>query len=64
MPGPTSSLSALIAYEMLTGKPPFDIASVDALRASVAEARPQPLTSIDPESVAEALQHRSQGDLR
>jgi serine/threonine-protein kinase len=38
----------VIAYEMLTGRPPFNVASVDALRASVAEARPQPLTAVDP----------------
>src|SRR6478672_641840 len=39
----------VIAYEMLTGRPPFDTESVDALRASVAEARPKPLTAFDPE---------------
>jgi serine/threonine-protein kinase len=38
----------VIAYEMLTGRPPFDITSVEALRTSVAEAKPKPLSAIDP----------------
>ena len=38
-----------IAYEMLTGHPPFATESIDALRASIAEARPKPLTVLDPD---------------
>jgi eukaryotic-like serine/threonine-protein kinase len=39
----------VIAYEMLTGIPPFDVTSTDTIRAALAECTPRRLSEVNPD---------------